>query len=184
LLSAIKKAISGEEIERSDFCRYSPFFTVKRNELKYPDFGTEWAGFSNSERINLRKIIEIPESIIFDRIFIFRQNIHQLTVYLPEKGDYRPYKVSEQQGIDLQKLLPAILEIKSDVALPPSVPIKILAELDQERNLGIRRFELLGREQRNEIIDALDDFSDNSELVTTVRSMGGGNVEECIPLLR
>ena len=177
LLSAIKKAISGEEIERSDFCRYSPFFTVKQNELKYPDFGTEWAGFSNSERINLRKIIEIPESIIFDRIFIFRQNIHQLTVYLPEKGDYRPYKVSEQQGIDLQKLLPAILEIKSDVALPPSVPIKILAELDQERNLGIRRFELLGREQRNEIIDALDDFSDNSELVTTVRSMGGGNVE-------
>ena len=114
---------------------------------------------------------------MFDRIFIFRQNIYQLTVYLPEKGDYRPYKVSEQQGIDLQKLLPAILEIKSDVALPPSVPIKILAELDQERNLGIRRFELLGREQRNEIIDALDDFSDNSELVTTVRSMGGGNVE-------
>ena len=178
LLSAIKKAISGEKIERSDFCRYSPFFTVKRNELKYPDFGTEWAGFSNSEKINLRKIVEIPENIIFDRIFIFRQNIHQLTVYLPEKGDYRPYKVSEQQGIDLQNLLPAILEIKSDVALPSSVPIKILAELDQERNLDIRRFELLGREQRNEIINALDDFSDNPELVTTVRSMSGGNIEQ------
>ncbi len=178
LLSAIKKAISGERIERSDFCRYSPFFTVKRNELKYPDFGTEWAGFSNSEKINLRKIIEIPENIIFDRIFIFRQNIHQLTVYLPEKGDYRPYKVSEQQGIDLQNLLPAILEIKSDVALPPSVPIKILAELDQEKNLDIRRFELLGRKQRNEIIDALDDFSDNPELVTKVRSIGGGNIEQ------
>ncbi|PZV08446.1 MAG: OLD family endonuclease [Leptolyngbya sp.] len=178
LLSAIKKAISGEKIERGDFCRYSPFFTVKRNELQYPDFGTEWAGFSDSEKTNLRKIIEIPENIIFDRIFIFRQNIHQLTVYLPEKGDYRPYKVSEQQGIDLQNLLPAILEIKSDVALPSSVPIKILAELDQEKNLDTRRFELLGRKQRNEIIDALDNFSDNPELVTTVRSMSGGNIEQ------
>jgi AAA15 family ATPase/GTPase len=39
LLSAIEKAISGknrfgEEIKRSDFCRYSPFFTVKQNELQ------------------------------------------------------------------------------------------------------------------------------------------------------
>jgi predicted ATP-dependent endonuclease of OLD family len=38
LLSAIEKAISGNNIERSDFCRYSNFFTVKQNELKYPDF--------------------------------------------------------------------------------------------------------------------------------------------------
>jgi AAA15 family ATPase/GTPase len=41
LLSAIKKAITGKEIERSDFCRYSPFFTVKQNELEYPVFGTD-----------------------------------------------------------------------------------------------------------------------------------------------
>jgi AAA15 family ATPase/GTPase len=56
LLSAIEKAISGKDIERSDFCRYSPFFTVKQNELKYPDFGTEWE-LSKPEQDSLREII-------------------------------------------------------------------------------------------------------------------------------
>ena len=89
MLSAVKKAISGNEIERSDFCRYSPFFTVKQGELKYPDFGTEWAGFSSYEKEELRKIIEIPESVLFDRLLIFRQNIENLIVYVPENRDYR-----------------------------------------------------------------------------------------------
>ena len=58
-LSAIEKAISGKEIKRSDFCRYSSFFTVKHNELKYPDFGTEWASLSDHENTSIRKILDI-----------------------------------------------------------------------------------------------------------------------------
>lgn len=178
LLSAIEKAITGKEIERSDFCRYSPFFTVKQNELKYPDFGTEWAGFSDSEKVSVRKIIDIPETITFDRLLVFRQNINKLTVYLPEKGDYRPYKIEEKQATLLQDLLPVIFKIKSNVALPSSVPIKKLVELDQKKFLDSQRFELLDREQRNMIVDALDDFSDNPELVTKVRSINGENIEQ------
>ena len=178
LLSAVEKAITGKGIERSDFCRYSHFFTVKQDELKYPDFGTEWSGFSESEKVNLRKIIDIPENVIFDRLLLFRQNIKNLTVYFPEKGEYRPYKFGEKQANDLQDLLPAILKIKSDVALPPSVPIKILVELDQKKVLDSRKFELLDREQRNSIVDALDDFSDDPELVTKVRYIGGDSKEE------
>lgn len=178
LLTAIEKAITGEGIKRSDFCRYSPFFTVKQDQLKYPDFGTEWSGFSESEKVNLRKIIDIPENVIFDRLLVFRQNITNLTVYLPEKGDYRLYKIGEKQANDLQDLLPAILHIKPDVALPPSVPIKILVELDQEKFLDSRKFELLDREQRNTIVDALDDFSGDPELVTKVRYISGGSKEE------
>lgn len=178
LLTAVEKAITGDGIKRSDFCRYSPFFTVKQDQLKYPDFGTEWSGFSESEKVNLRKIIDIPENVIFDRLLVFRQNITNLTVYLPEKGDYRLYKIGEKQANDLQDLLPAILHIKPDVALPPSVPIKILVELDQEKFLDSRKFELLDREQRNTIVDALDDFSGDPELVTKVRYIGGGSKEE------
>lgn len=178
LLSAIEKAITSKGIERSDFCRYSPFFTVKQDELKYPDFGTEWSGFSESEKLNLRRIIDIPENVIFDRLLVFRQNIKNLTVYLPEKGDYRRYKVGEKQANDLQDLLPAILKIKSEVALPSSVPIRILVELDQGKILDSRKFELLDPKQRNTIVDALDVFSDDAELVTKVRSFNGGSIEQ------
>ncbi|WP_223265253.1 AAA family ATPase [Nostoc sp. 'Peltigera membranacea cyanobiont' 210A] len=181
LLSAIEKAISGNNIERSDFCRYSHFFTVKQNELKYPDFGTEWSDLSKSEEVSLRKIIEIPENIIFDRFLVFRKNISNITVYLPEKGDYRPYRIGERQVSELQSLLPEILRIESDVALPSSVPIKKLVHLGQEKYLDSRRFELLDREQRSRIVDALDEFSDNPELVTKVRLFWGENKDVVDP---
>jgi predicted ATPase len=178
LLSAIEKSITGEGIERSDFCRYSPFFTVRQNELKYPDFGTEWSGFSESEKVNLRKILVIPENVIFDRLLIFRQNITDLTVYLPEKGEYRPYTIQKKQVLELQELLPSILKIESNVALPSNVPIKKLVELGNEDYLGGRKFEILGRAQRSKIIDALDVFSDNPGLITRVRYLWGGDREE------
>jgi AAA15 family ATPase/GTPase len=94
LLSAIEKAITGEGIKRSDFCRYSPFFTVKQNELKYPDFGTEWSGFSDSEKVSLRKIVDIPENIIFDRLFVFRQNI----------GKYAELRASQEETFEEYRL--------------------------------------------------------------------------------
>ncbi|MBD2446367.1 AAA family ATPase [Nostoc sp. FACHB-152] len=173
LLSAIEKAISGKNIERSDFCRYSHFFTVKQNELKYPNFGTEWAGLTQTEEVSLRKILEIPDNIIFERFFVFRNNINSLTVYLPEKGDYRPYKIGTKQASELQGLLPEILRIESEVALPSSVPIKKLVHLGEEKYIDSRKFELLDREQRSRIVDALDNFSDNPELVTRIRLLWG-----------
>lgn len=178
LLSAIEKAISGDGIERSDFCRYSPFFTVKQNQLKYPDFGTEWSGFSASEKENLRKIINIPESVYFEQIFVFRQNIDDLTVYLPEQKNYRPYKVEEKQASALQELLPAILKIQSNVALPSSVPIRKLVELGKDNYSGSKQFELLDQNQRNKIIDAIDVFSNNSNLITKFRSDFSGRDRE------
>ncbi|MDZ8138906.1 MAG: AAA family ATPase [Nostoc sp. DedQUE04] len=178
LLTAIEKAISGKDIERSDFCRYSPFFTVKQNELKYPDFGSEWSSLSKLEDASIRKIIEIPESVIFDRFLMFRNNVNNLTIYLPEKGDYRPYRIGQKQAIELEKLLPRAFRIESSVALPSSVPIKKLVQFGQENYSGGRKFELLDREQRSKIVDALDIFSDNPELITKVRVLWGEKREE------
>ena len=42
LLTALEKGITGRKIEREDFCRYSRFFTVERDKMKWPDFGFEW----------------------------------------------------------------------------------------------------------------------------------------------
>ncbi|GAB1541213.1 hypothetical protein NUACC21_38830 [Scytonema sp. NUACC21] len=169
LLSAIEKAISGENIKRSDFCRYSHFFTVKQNELKYPDFGSEWCDISKTEIEKLRKITSIPEHISFDSFLVFRNNIDKLTLYLPDKGDYVQYKIQGSQIEKLQDILPTTLKIESDIALPASVPIKKLVQIAQKENDGnTRKFELLDREQRANIIDVLDNFSNNPKLFTKV----------------
>src|ERR1700694_3355664 len=38
LLDAIEKGLTGEEITRRDFCRYSQFFTVEEGQMRWPDF--------------------------------------------------------------------------------------------------------------------------------------------------
>jgi predicted ATP-dependent endonuclease of OLD family len=177
LLSAIEKAIFGENIKRSDVCRHSPFFTVKQEELKYPDFGSEWAGLSRDEDTKLREIIQFPDNTIPDRFWLFRNNISNLTIYLPEKGEERAYNINEEQAIKLQKLLPKVIKIESSVALPSSVPIKKIIELGKKDDVDSKKFELLDREQRNRIVDALDVFSNNPELINKVR-FSNGNKEE------
>lgn len=176
LLSAIEKAISGKNIERSDFCRYSPFFTVKQNELKYPDFGSEW-GLAELEDASIKKIINIHDDIRFDRFLIFRNNIHDLTIYLPEKGKYRQFKLEEKQKNELNKLLPRTFRIESSVALPSSVPIKKLVEFAQNDSVLSSKFELIDRKQRNKIVDALDTFVDQ-ELISKIRGFDGKKREE------
>ncbi|MBP0014723.1 MAG: AAA family ATPase [Roseofilum sp. SID2] len=178
LLSALEKAITGKEIERSDFCRYSPFFTVKQNELKYPDFGTEWTGFTDDQKTKLRRIIAGLENVSFDRIFVFRENSNKTTVYLREQGEYKTYKVDKDQALKLQEILPEILKIESDVALPSNVPIKKLVELGDQGYSQGRKFEILDQNQRNKIVDALDIFNKNPGLIKEVQNILGPNVEK------
>lgn len=166
LLSAIEKSITGENIERSDFCRYSHFFTVKRNELKFPDFGSEWCDLSKDELDALRKVAAIPKHIDFEKFILFRNNINELTVYLLEKGEYKPYKIEQNRIDDLHKLLSKPLKIQSDIALPSSIPISKLIELGISDNnnddyVSSKSFESIDREQRNKIIDLLEEL--NSE---------------------
>ena len=182
LLSAIEKALFAKNIERSDFCRYSPLFTVKKNELKYPDFGSEWWGLSKSEEVSLREIIEIPDKLILDKFLIFRNNVDNLTLYLPENRDYRPYKLGESQVIELQKLLPKPFRIESNIALPSSVPIKKLVELAQDDYSGSRKFELLDRDQRNKIVDTLETLSNNPELINKINLVGAEKNDQGITL--
>jgi len=182
LLSAIEKALFVKNIERSDFCRYSPLFTVKKNELKYPDFGSEWSGLSKSEKVSLREIIEIPDKLMLDRFLIFLNNVDNLTLYLPENADYRPYKLGKNQVIELQKLLPKPFRIESNIALPSSVPIKKLVELAQDNYSGSRKFELLDRAQRNKIVDTLETLSKSPELINKINLSGAAQNDKGLTL--
>lgn len=181
LLSAIEKAISGEDIKRSDFCRYSPFFTVKQNDLKYPDFGSEWCSISEAEKQSIRDIVpEIHEDVNFDKFYLFRRNISDIKIYIVRDKEYREYSLDLQQAEELKDLLPNTFKIESNVALPSSVPIKKLVELGQDDYFDSKKFEILDREQRNRIVEALDIFSDNPEVIKKFRDLYGEGEKQTI----
>ena len=181
LLSAIEKAISGEDIKRSDFCRYSPFFTVKQNDLKYPDFGSEWCSISEAEKQSIRDIVpEIHEDVNFDKFYLFRRNISDIKIYIVRDKEYREYSLDLQQAEELKDLLPNTFKIESNVALPSSVPIKKLVELEQDDYFDSKKFEILDREQRNRIVEALDIFSDNPEVIKKFRDLYGEGEKQTI----
>lgn len=114
LLSAIQKAVTGDDIERDDFCRYSKFFTVKKGQLKYPDFGTEWTKLDHKEDDFFRKSFEIPPHQKIDSIILFRNNRNTLKVYFKDdSGNYIEYKAEDSYIEEVPDILPKIFTIDS-----------------------------------------------------------------------
>jgi predicted ATPase len=163
LLDAIEKAISGEGIRRSDFCRYSKFFNVRNGDLRYPDFGSEWIELSEADKKVLRKLCGIPEERDFDRFLLFRSKQETITVYLPNGESYDSHTV---QGINAPKvvdLLPRSFRIDSDVALPERVNIRRLINRDLD-NAGFASFE---PDQRDRIVALIGKLSEDSQHIET-----------------
>ncbi|MCO5798473.1 MAG: AAA family ATPase [Dolichospermum sp. OL03] len=160
LLSAIEKAISGEEIKLEDFCRYSQFFTVKQGEIKYPDFGCEWEQLSDEEQDKVRHLVSgITSETPFDSFFLFRTNKDTLTVYLQEGDKLTGYAVPKNSLDSFKKFLPHTFRIESDIALPDSVPIKRI--IDKIPNFDAKKYEILEREQRQEVVRQMEELYRN-----------------------
>lgn len=141
LLTAIEKGIVGKDykdkgIKRQDFCRYSEFFSAKRGELKYPDFGFEWSLSEEDKDIKneLKKILNLT-SIHPKKFCLFRSKQDKYKIYVPsENGQYTGEKFSspelETEDVDsLLDKLPQPFRIKSNITLPDSVPIIKIIEL-------------------------------------------------------
>ena len=154
LLTAIEKGISGQNIEREDFCRYSQFFTVELGKMKWPDFGFEWAGLSEVDREHVRLACGVTKQTPFDRFFLFRTNRNLLNIYLPKGNAYTVYEVKDDQTDSLVESLPYVFQINSDIALPESVPIKFL--YGESATSGNNRFESLSRGDRSSYLNILE----------------------------
>lgn len=66
-LSAIEKGISGQEIERQDFCRYSQYFTLQKGKIRFPDFGFEWCDLSEEDIQNVKTACRILIQLCFEQ---------------------------------------------------------------------------------------------------------------------
>lgn len=161
LLTAIEKGMSGKQIEREDFCRYSNFFTVETGKLKWPDFGFEFSGLSDAEQKSVKDICGAGNNKVINSFYVFRKHREELTVYLPkgESGDFSEYGLSTENKHALENLLPHIFRLDAEVAIPSSVSIKDLTGVGDKS-----RAETLGRRHR---FDFMDKFLNSSSFFTS-----------------
>lgn len=125
LLSAIKHALTGQEIERGDFCRYSQFFVVNKS-MSFPDFGLEFKSLNAEEREVVARACGFDFDDSLKSFSLFRIGGKQPVVYVRQSDGWIKKQVTDEKI--LEEVLPKWFEIDSGVALPESVPIRYLAE--------------------------------------------------------
>jgi predicted ATPase len=119
LLDSIEKAITGKGIERSDFCRYSRFFSVREGQRRRPDFGLELEITSSEDAEHARQLgIEQPS--LGSRFHLFRLNGGKPVIYGPSKPD-SPIPVSSEAN--LEAALPVVFRLDARIPLPTSIPL-------------------------------------------------------------
>jgi predicted ATPase len=126
LLDAIKCALTGDGIERGDFCRYSPFFS-RDSALTHPEFGLGLCDMSEDERDVIKPLCDLeeaPAKVV--HAALFRMNATpKLRLYVHDGSDWTMYAVKKSSL--LKELgLPRYFEIDSEIPLPDVVPLDYL----------------------------------------------------------
>jgi energy-coupling factor transporter ATP-binding protein EcfA2 len=168
LLDAIEKGlIRSDDIHRKDFCRYSQFFAVEQGEIRYPDFGYELVVPDNDEQERLKKILRLNNNSQvnpkLDRVYLFRENKNQLTLYLTDTDtNFSPYPLTGDQSKQLLSILPKPFRINPKIAIPNSVSVvKLLefASLEIPRGMGTI-FAAIERDDRVALAQALNQLAE------------------------
>ncbi len=129
LLEAIKCGLTGEGIERGDFCRYSPFFSTD-STLILPEFGLGFRDLSDEDRSAIATACELDEVPGGSRAELFRMNeTPKLRLYIHDGAAWSVHAVKKPTALR-QLGLPSFFEIDSQVPLPDAVPIEFLATGD------------------------------------------------------
>ena len=134
LLDTIERLITGSKIDRSEFCRYSRFFSVQQDERRSPDFGGEFELVNDTDVELAKKHLQI-DALVGERFQLFRLNGDSPVIY--RTGQKAPIKVEAKQS-KLSLVLPAVFRLDAHVPLPSSMPLCELAQ-NAKRPLGTRR---------------------------------------------
>ena len=119
LLDAIETLITGADIERSAFCRYSRFFSVQQGERRTPDFGGEFDIVDAADAASVKKHLGLDVAAT-DKLSLYRENGAALSVL--RDGADKPVALSATAE-DLAKALPAVFRLNADLPLPASIPL-------------------------------------------------------------
>lgn len=139
LIEAVKRALSGENISRDDFCRYSALYSVETGKLREPDFGIEFA-VEHEPEIELLRSIGIDASE--DARTSFIRLAEAVSLLIDSSGE--AHELSAAQVAKLEDLFPKPFQLYTNVALPDSISLaalqgKELTPLDERH----RRYEMV-----------------------------------------
>lgn len=128
VISAVKCLLTGNGIERRDFCRYSELLVVHK-EMAVPEFGGEFGDLTKEEREVVRGLLGADADNPLESFWLFRFN-KQVTIYSRQaaQGAAEPVWLSKTlSDAQLKKItLPTFFEIHADVPLPSSVPLEYI----------------------------------------------------------
>ncbi|KRF26500.1 hypothetical protein ASG95_20215 [Phycicoccus sp. Soil803] len=121
LLDAIKIVLTGDGLFQRDFCRSSTLFSVEHGSRLFPEVGATF-------------VLDDPDAAAIDELAIPRLRNGNLLLLRPDPGhvavvDHEDKRItlSDEQATGLQALLPHPHELDTDIALPDSVSIAMLA---------------------------------------------------------
>lgn len=123
LLTAIEKAITGDDFEPRDLCRYSPVFGVERGGTRWPQLGIGWKDVEPAESAALLRLLGLDRDPV-DRFLMFRDNPDTSMIWLPgEDGKWSDHPLNAEQTSELAgQILPLPFRIHATVALPDAIP--------------------------------------------------------------
>lgn len=127
VLRAVEAALTGDGIERSDFCRYSRFFGVEKTLVR-PEFGAVFADVTASDTKLIESLSAHRGLHEVERVAIFRMNeTPHLRIFVRQGGQW-----SEGLHVKTPTALaglgvPVPFRIDAETPLPDSVPIEFLA---------------------------------------------------------
>ena len=120
LLHAIECALGKKATEPADFCRYSTYFTVSE-AMRLPHFGLEFDSLTEEENQAIANLVKIPNETQISSFRIFRTHADSVSIFLNSE------RYDLQNKSALNDILPNILRIDAERAVPNSVPISLLA---------------------------------------------------------
>ena len=161
LLDAIEKLITGQHINRRDFCRYSQYFSVERGQRRRPDFGGEFVATSERD-IELAKAHLGLELRIGDAFRLFRPSGGPPTLYPTKASD--PVILDKPRQAGLRELLPNVFRVDARVPLPDSMALHRLTP-KARRAWGSRR-------RRGAVIESFaQDWTNANEIVQQAQTI-------------
>ena len=118
LLDAIEKLITGKEIQRGDFCRYSHFFSVQHGKRRLPDFAGDFELCTENDIELVKQHLDLNCNI-GGRFRLLRENGASPELRILDSSSDQPVGVNDE---DLAHVLPTVFRI-AHVPLPDSIPL-------------------------------------------------------------
>lgn len=136
LLGAVERALTGDNIRRGDFCRYSEFFAVDAS-MSVPEFGLRLTGLNADERAAFAKAVKgsLPEA---GTLVVLRGQKGSARIFVETADGWKSHAVTSAAA--LNAAMPSYFNIDADIPLPTSVPIQYLStgKLDGVRTRDTR----------------------------------------------